>query len=29
MDFLALQGVRARYGKAVVVDDLSLGAGKG
>ena len=29
MDFLALQGVRARYGKTVVVDGLSLGAGKG
>ena len=29
MDFLALQGVRARYGKTVVVDDLSLAVGKG
>ncbi|MFM7343905.1 MAG: ABC transporter ATP-binding protein [Tagaea sp.] len=29
MGFLALDGVRARYGKTVVVDDLTLSAGKG
>ena len=29
MDFLTLDKVRARYGKTVVVDDLSLSAGKG
>ncbi|MCM0021062.1 MAG: ABC transporter ATP-binding protein [Tagaea sp.] len=29
MDFLTLDGVRARYGKTVVVDDLTLAAGKG
>jgi putative spermidine/putrescine transport system ATP-binding protein len=29
MSFLTLDGIRARYGKTVVVDDLSLSAGKG
>ncbi|MFM8799182.1 MAG: ATP-binding cassette domain-containing protein, partial [Tagaea sp.] len=29
MDFLTLDKVRARYGKTVVVDGLSLSAGKG